>query len=176
MDAAPRLIKVADIILLELELVYDPGLRYRGCGLVIVRRRWFGREVVAHAEQQARPCGVRAPLKRVDAVLHRGELLRVAAVAEDTERSSGVRQPKEGGGLPHSASAQTCVVSGASLPGSAREERNVSIEPSGDQRGEPALVPFAVIRTGAVLPSPSVDAIHSAVSLLSATRSVVVTV
>lgn len=52
----------------------------------------------------------------------------------------------------------------------------MSIEPSGDQRGEPALVPFAVIRTGAVLPSPSVDAIHSAVSLLSATRSVVVTV
>ena len=87
-----------------------------------------------------------------------------------------MRQPKEGGGLPHSESAQTCVVSGASLPGSAREERNVSIEPSGDQRGEPALVPFAVIRTGAVLPSPSVDAIHSAVSLLSATRSVVVTV
>ena len=52
----------------------------------------------------------------------------------------------------------------------------MSIEPSGDQRGEPALVPFAVIRTGAVLLLPSVDTIHSAVSLLSATRSVVVTV
>ena len=52
----------------------------------------------------------------------------------------------------------------------------MSIEPSGDQRGEPALVPFAVIRTGAVLLPPSVDTIHSAVSLLSATRSVVVTV
>ena len=52
----------------------------------------------------------------------------------------------------------------------------MSIEPSGDQRGEPALVPFAVIRTGVALPAGAVEAIHSAVSLLSATRSVVVTV
>ena len=62
------------------------------------------------------------------------------------------------------------------LPGSARDDKNVSIEPSGDQRGELADVPLAVIRNGgAVLPGRT-SATHSAVSLLSATRSVVVTV